>query len=259
MMALIPPTESSVLLEFQRGDRSRPRGHALAYYRDAQAGDIYATYLIVPPIAIDIAKYMPPMFASKVSLADMETVSAIPLPPVPEKVSGVEYLRHLAESREDDLVFLGAMNSSDVQSILVQVAEAAQEYLRTYNVYLGTLPSPDPAREEAKESVQDVLYSLMSERDKLAELAKLIGKLRYAVDGGDARGAEDAAAEIRALGTYLSGKYRVDDLIAGAKQPGARGRHLSELYMTRCYRLSDEDYRAVEQIDGEIRQADSAP
>ncbi len=249
-----------MLLEFERGDRTRPRGHALAYYRDAQSpDDIYATYLIVPPIAIDLAKYMPPMFATKISLADMESVSAIPLPPVPEKVESVAYLQRLAESRDDDIVLLGTMNTDDIQSVLTQVAEAAQEYLRSYSAYVDSLPAPTPEASPnlLGSDVEDVLYGLMNDRDKLAELAKLLGKLRYAVDGSDAAAVEETVAEIGALAAHLPEKYRIDALVDAARQPGDKGRRLSELHITRCYRLCDEDYLAVERLDQEINELEA--
>ncbi|MEE9198239.1 MAG: hypothetical protein V3U26_00420, partial [Dehalococcoidia bacterium] len=66
-------------LEFEKGDEDNPKGHALVYFRAYDdESKVFATYLIVPPINIELAKYMPPMFASKVSLSDVENVSSIP-------------------------------------------------------------------------------------------------------------------------------------------------------------------------------------
>lgn len=247
-----------MLLSFEHGSASEPKGHALAYLRNARAPDeVYATYLIVPPIAIDLVKYMPPMFASKISLADMENLSAIPLPPVPEKVQSVGYLRSLAESRGDDVLFLGSTDVADIPTVLAQVAEAAQEYLRAYNGFLQShpiqAPEPKASAPALGASVDDVVYSLMGERDKLGELAKLVGKLRYAVDSNITSMAAEASEEMGMLGRHLSEKYRVAGIIAAARTPGEKGKKLVELHVTRCYKLCDEDYRSVEQLDGEIR------
>ena len=77
-------------LEFQRGDPDNPVGHAILYFISAEDGEsVLATYLVVPPIKIELAKYMPPMFASNVSFSDVDSVSAIPLPPMPEPVGSV--------------------------------------------------------------------------------------------------------------------------------------------------------------------------
>lgn len=244
-----------MLLSFERGSASEPKGHALAYFRNGGRPDeIYATYLIVPPIAIDLVKYMPPMFASKISLADMENMSAIPLPPIPEKVQGVEYLRRLAESRGDDVLFLGSLDVSDIPIVLAQVTDAAQEYLRAYNGFLKSHPiqAPEPMPALGA-SVNEVMYGLMGERDKLGELSKLVGKLRYAVDSGIGSMADEASEEMGLLAKHLAEKYRVPRVIAAAKAPGERGRKLVELHVSRCYKLCDEDYRAVEELDGQIR------
>ena len=249
-----------MLLSFERGSASEPKGHALAYLRNAASPDeVYATYLIVPPISIDLAKYMPPMFASKISLADVESVSAIPLPPVPEKIQSVEYLHRLAESRGDDVVSLGTVDASDVQRLLAHVAEAAQEYLHAYTTYVETAPAPEPPRAALSVSVDEVMYSLMNERDKLGELAKLVGKLRYAVDGSDQSQVKEAVSEFEALARYLPEKYRVGQIAAAAQRAGDKGSKLSELHVTRCYKLCDEDYGAVEELDSRIRELETLP
>ena len=245
-------------LVFERGSPSEPRGHALAYCRNAAApDDLYATYLIVPPIAIDLAKYMPPMFASKISLADMESVSAIPLPPVPEKVESAEYLQRLAESREDDVVFLGTVDIADIQAVLSRVGEAAQEYLHACTAYLSSLPALQPKHEALGANVEEVLYGLMGERDKLSELAKLVGKLRYALDGSDGALVRDTVHEMELLGSHLPAKYRVKQLTETAQISGDLGRGLSELLVDRCYKLCEEDYRAVEELEGRIRELEA--
>ncbi len=249
-----------MMLNFERGSQAKPKGHAIAYLRSAANQDeVYATYLIVPPIAIDLTKYMPPMFAGKFSLAEMETVSAIPLPPVPEKVPGLAYLQQLAESREDDIIALGVSDASDPQAMLGVTTEAAQEYLRSYQAYIGLQPK---ALEEKPpggqdDSVQDVLFSLMGDRDKLSEVAKLLGKLRYAVDSKDASMTADTTTEVEAVAKHLPAKYHPEAAIAAAKRPGEKGRKLLELHLNRCYKLCDEDYRAVEALEAQIREAEA--
>jgi hypothetical protein len=244
-----------MLLDFERGNSAEPKGHALAYVRDGQKPDeIFATYLVVPPIAIDLAKYMPPMFASKISMADVESVSAIPLPPVPERVEGLDYLKRLAENRGDDVLNLGTVDTSDVQVMLAQVSDAAQEYLRVYSAHIGSLPQDDESVEPNGSTVDDFLFGLMSDRDKLGELTKRLGKLRYAVEGGDDALAEETVVEMEGLGAHLAAKYKVAEITAAARLPQDRGRKLSELYVARCYKICDEDYLAVESIDRAIAE-----
>ena len=249
-----------MILNFERGSQAKPKGHAIAYLRNvANPDEVYATYLIVPPIAIDLTKYMPPMFAGKFSLAEMETVSAIPLPPMPEKVPGLAYLQQLAERREDDMIALGVSDVNDPQTMLGVTTEAAQEYLRSYQVYVGSQPKaldekPPVANDD---SVEDVLFSLMGDRDKLSEVSKLLGKLRYAVDSGDTSLAADATAEVEAMAKHLPSTYHAGAAVAAAKRPGEKGRKLLELHLNRCYKLCDEDYRAVELLEAQIRESEA--
>ncbi len=242
-------------IDFERGDPSNPRGHALLYFTsETDQSQVYATYLIVPPINIELAKYMPPMFASKVSMTDVENVSSIPLPPVPEKVDSVAYLQALAESRGDDLVHGGSVDEAEVERMLYRTSEAAQDYLRLYN----SRPSlPEPVQElagESEENASEVFYSVMSDKDKLSELAKFTGSLRYAIEGNDSSQAEEVLKEMEGLSKHLGVKYRVDELIEAAQTPGPVASRLSQLYTERCYKLCEEDYLAVAELEDEINQ-----
>ena len=52
-------------ISFERGDPQRPKGHALAYFRTRSEPDkVYATYIIVLPVSVDFAKYVPPFLTS---------------------------------------------------------------------------------------------------------------------------------------------------------------------------------------------------
>src|ERR671938_591311 len=48
------------VLTFRAGDPDRPRGHALVFFRDADDPTaVWATYLVVTPIQMDLGKYVP--------------------------------------------------------------------------------------------------------------------------------------------------------------------------------------------------------
>ena len=242
-------------LEFQQGDPDNPTGHAILYFVSSEDGSsVYATYLVVPPIKIELAKYMPPMFASKISLSEIDNVSAIPLPPVPEQVDSLEYLQALADSRKDDLAYGGSIDTTDVERMLYGTSEAAQDYLQLYN-RRPALPEPVPGVEgtptEAGE-VGDVLFPLMSDKDKLGELSKLTGSLRYAVEGNDHTMAGEIRHQMEILGNHLGEKFKIGALIEAAQTPGLVASKLSALYTERCYKLCEEDYLEVARIEGEI-------
>ena len=243
-----------MMLDFERGDSANPGGHALVYFRAYDdESKIYATYLIVPPINIELAKYMPPMFASKISMTDVENVSSIPLPPIPEQVESLDLIMALAESRNDDLIYGGIVDTSDVEKMLFSISEAAQAYLELYNSRpsISVIVEEQLAEGKAAE-VSDVLYTVMSDKDKLSELTRLTGSLRYAIEGSDQAMAEEVQKEMETLATFLGEKYKVMELIKAAQTPGLVASKLSALYTDRCYKLCEEDYRAVAELEKQI-------
>ena len=243
-------------LDFQQGTPDNPAGHAILYFTDhGNESSVYATYLIVPPIKIELAKYMPPLFASKVSLSDMENVSSIPLPPVPEQVENLGYLSALAESRGDDLVYGGVVDASDVERMLYSTSEAARTYLEMYN-RRPSIPELAALREgeEGSSDVGEVLFPLMSDKDKLGELSKLTGSLRYAIEGNDHVMAGEIRHQMKVLGKHLGENFKISELIEAAQTPGLVASKLSALYTERCYKLCDEDYLEVARIEEKIEK-----
>src|SRR5436853_7694101 len=119
------------MLTFRAGDPDRPRGHALVFFRDAEsADDVWATYLVVAPIKMDLGKYIPAAFASQLAgqLAAAGP-SAYPLPPVPERYEGgLDALERLAELRNDDLIDGGTLRMSDPLYALQPVAALGAQY-----------------------------------------------------------------------------------------------------------------------------------
>jgi hypothetical protein len=241
-------------LNFERGSRAELKGHALLYFRsDKDESVVLASYLVIPPVPLNLARYMPPMFAASMPAQDAQAVAAVPLPPLPEPLESYAALTRLAEARDDDLIYGGSLDPDDLQRGLMTVNEAAQRYQLLYADYIQRLP-PAELEEAASLDVSDVLYSLMPERQLLGELAKLAGKLRYALEGGDARLVKETVREMEALSRHVPEKYRVGDVIDAAQQSGPVGERLSQLYLDRCFRLSEEDYAGLRQIEEEIRK-----
>jgi hypothetical protein len=250
------------MLTFRAGDSDRPRGHALVFFRDADASDqIWATYLVVAPIKMDLGKYIPAAFASQ--LAGQLAASgpaAYPLPPVPEKFeAGLEALEHLAELRNDDLLDGGTLRMSDPMYALQPVAEIGSQYAEQCTSYFASLPlaeSSPAAAVSASSSVDvdDLLLQVMPDREKVGRLARLAGTLRYAVEGGDTRLVDETVKDMQRVSRHLTDKYRPAELIEAAKSTEPRGAQLAELYLERCYRLVDEDYAAMADLDSRIEQ-----
>jgi len=142
------------------------------------------------------------------------------------------------------------------------VNDLVQEYAQRYQAYIqGALPVDAPQSSEFIDGpgVNEVLFELMGERDRLAELAKLIGQLRFAVEGNDVRGVQEAEEEIGLLARYLPANYQVDALVKSAKDSSRTGGDLAQLYLDRCYKLADEDYTRLKEIEVQIKVIESAP
>ena len=243
-------------LIFEKGSSSSPRGHVLLYFRDAVNPDeVYATYLVVLPIPIELSKYVPPMMAGKIPQMDAKTISAVPLPPIPERVENVSHLHALAEAREDDLIDCGTFNTGDVEAAMSIVSDIAQRYAEMWAERVTQIHSDETSAVDVDESELDVnavMYGLMSEQQRLAELTKLAGRLRYAVDGQDEVARNEVLNEIRHLDQHLPDKYDLGRFVEVAQQPDQKGARLAQLYIDRYFKLYDEKYEDVLKIDEEI-------
>ena len=255
------------VLTFRAGDPDRPRGHALLFFRDADDPDaIWATYLVVAPIKMDLGKYIPAAFASQIAgQLSAAGPSAYPLPPVPEKFEGgLDALERLAELRDDDLIDGGTLGMADPLYALQPVSDIGTQYADKCAAYLDALaleasPAEAPPSGAAAVDVDELLMQVMPDREKVGRLARLTGTLRYAIDGGDHRLVEDTVGEMERVGHHLSDKYRADELIAAARSSGGRAAELAQLYLERCYRLVDEDYAALAELDRKIDQLKASP
>ena len=239
-------------LTFEMGDWATPRGHALVYFR-APDDRLFATYVIVPPLGLDFGKYLPPMFASQLPGLDLLQNAAIPLPPLLEPVESHAELERLARLRGDDLVYGGVLAAGQPDQLLHAGMSAAQDYAERYAAYVaGAGPAAAPATALPELDAEEVLLQLMSDRDRLSELARRAGQLRYAVEGTDRAGEAEAVQAMERIGRHLAAKYRVTELIAAARAPGPRGQRLADLYLQRAYKLVAEDFDALPALEAAI-------
>lgn len=238
-------------LYFDRGDSTSPVGHALIYFQ-GDDGSILATYVSVPPIKFDLSSYMPGFLATAMQGMDLgDAMVAAPMPPIPEQVAGLEYLRALAEQRRDDLVFAGATIRGDPMRMAGETAEAARLYGEMYGAVaeISVATTPPPARGE----VETDRFATMSQQEQINELNSLTGRLLDSIKSGSPD--SEVEREMRVLASVMPRKYRVEELIQAVRQPGQQGQRLAELYMERCYKLFNEDYLDLERIDREIEAA----
>lgn len=248
-------------LHFERGRSDAPAGHALMYF--TRSGAVVATYIVVLPITLDLSKYVPPMLAGQIPLPDAQAVNAVPLPPMPEEVESRALLDRLAALRTDDLINGGSLPPGDLGRAMTSVADLAARYTQLYTDYLKrelaqapeTPAEPAPTLEPVSDlTANDMIYELMSEQQKLGELSKLAGQLRYAVEGNDQRQVEDLAGDVERLARYLPTSYELPKFLESAKRSDAPGQLLASLYLERCYKIASHDYAALGTIDEQIRR-----
>ena len=241
-------------LNFEQGNQQQPKGHAILYFRSPS--DVLATYIVVLPLMVDFTRYIPPLMASQVKDVGLEQFSAFAMPPVPEKVDSYQLLVELASARGDDLIYGGDVAGEDFLEAAERVNRAVQRYAQLFRSGAAVAHGERALQGEVATpelSVGEVVYSLMNERDKLGELTKLVGKLRFTVEGKDAKQVEEAEAEMRALARYLPESFRISRLINAVKRSVESGSRLTELYLERCYKLSDEDYTGLKAVEEAIR------
>jgi hypothetical protein len=236
-------------LYFERGTKETPKGHALVYFRQKYDPEVVlATYIITLPVKVDVSKYIPPMFAAQMQGMASQDLAGFAFPPLPERVEGLAHLRHLAEVRDDDLIDGGTGDSNDPMELLQVVNELQQEYTGLWQQSLETQALPEAS------TVNELIYELMGERDKLSELSKLVGKLRFAAEGSDSRLIKETEDEISTLARYLPEHYRISRLVQATEMTAASAAMLAQLYLERCYKLHEEDYRRLQEVEQEIQR-----
>jgi hypothetical protein len=239
-------------LHYDLGNPRKPRGHALLYFRNPNDGSLLATYLVTLPITMDMARYLPPAFAAGLPLPGNSPAGPMPIPPVPEPVESLAALERLAQVRDDDLLFCGDVPSAPATALMSATYEAAQRYGDAYQSYLQTVPAAPTAKAELNE--EEVLYSVMSEGERISELAMLVGKLRYAAEGKDQRLVLETVRQMRALAATLPTKYRMDELLEAATRSDAVDATLLELLVDRVFKLYREEYEALPALELRIRE-----
>ncbi len=251
------------VLIYQRGDPATPVGHAFLYFGRRGDQQVLATYIVIPPINMDLAKYMPPMFASTLggaSLAPQATF--LPIPPIPEQVDLVQIVG-MAELRGDDILVAGPpARNAEAAELLTEVIQVCEAYFEAYQARLrvdaSDFPpaSSEPATPSLPEGdsppVRSMMYATISERDRLESLARELGTIQYGVEVGDRQIVESSLAEMRVIAASLPGKYKADAMVEAAARSDSAGVRLTQLYIERGYRLCSEAYEELPTIEAEI-------
>ena len=256
-------------MHFLRGNPQTPKGHAIFIARSSNdPHTIFCTYCVVPPMPFSLSKYLPSFLAAQLSpeeLHDATNVPVMPIPPMLEEGSTLDYLQMLAERRDDDVCDIGTINPKDEGARMQLVAQGCQEYGQLYVSFASTFArAPAISAIEVDEPLtmddldaDELLIQTMNERQRLAELGKLVGNARYAIEGHDTRLLEDTKLRMQRIAKPLPDKYRTNELVNAAVDPGERGARLAELYLERGFKLLDEEYAEIPSIERAIRELQS--
>ena len=184
-------------IRFIRGDSQAPKGHAIFFARSTtDSQTVLATYCVVPPMPLSLAKYLPSFLASQLSPEDLQeatNVPVMPIPPMLEEGNTFERLQMLAEQRDDDLCDIGTVSPRDEGARMQLVAQGCQEYGQYYVNFASSfaqIENRSAIEDEAPIALDDLdtdelLIQTMTDRQRLAELGKLVGVARYALEGHD--------------------------------------------------------------------------
>jgi hypothetical protein len=250
-------------LRFLRGNPQAPRGHAIFIaHSSSDPRTVYCTYCVVPPIPMSLAKYLSPLLAAQIpteELQDVTNVAGMPIPPMLEEASSLEYLEMLAERRDDDLCDIGSLSSRDEMTRMQTAVMGSQEYAQLYAAYKSSFERiPAPATSEAAPlddlDAEELLLQAMPDRQKLTELGKLVGVARYALEGRDTSLLNETKRRMQRIAGMLAQKYRGAELVTAATNPDERGARLAELYLSRAFKLLDEEYADIPGIERSIRE-----
>jgi hypothetical protein len=213
----------------------------------------------VLPIALTISKYLPPIFAAQLppeGLREASGMGVVPIPPMLEEGPSYAQLVIMAEHRDDDLCDIGTIDPANDGARMAMAAEAAATYGQLYEGYASTFPTPQEREQPqiGELDISSLMDAVRSPRDRLGELAKLIGTARYAIEGHDQRLLQETETNLHRIGDPLPEKYRSRELIGAALNPSDRGWRIAQLYLERAYKLLDEEYAEIPRIEREIRE-----
>ena len=245
---------------FEKGSRERPRGHAIVYFKSASDQDgVWASYTVILPIRVDVSKYVPPFLMNQVGDLGPKELSAFAFPPAPERLDSYELLEQLAAARDDDVLFGGTINPNDGSAAMMSLNEMVQGYAE---IYANIAPDVEAAGYDSEHQedgidVNEVLYGLMSNSDKLAELTKLVSRLRFALEGSDIGQMSEAEADITLLASHLPENNNIQMLIEAVKSKRQNGYELAELYLQRCFHLVQEEYTKLGQLEAKIKELEA--
>ena len=163
-------------------------------------------------------------------------------------------LKKLASLRSDDLIYAGFNNSSDSTSMLNIVQSITEKYSKSCTSLssINEISSTNFSEHELP-TINDVMYEMMNEKDKLNELSQLVSKLRFACETSNQDSIAESEQDILLLSRYLPDRYDLNRVVEVLKQNDAKSAKLADLYIQRCFHLAQEEYSEVAKLENIIK------
>ena len=238
-------------LEFKFGSEDNPKGHAIIYFEEFD--EIFASYVINFPIKGELSKYIPEMF--KDQIPDEEMTKMV-FPPVPEKFNGnLDSLIKITQSRADDLIYGGSINSNDTTSAMSKLNALANEYskLCTDNEFneikelIDDIPSSEIELENSK-------FSEMNESELLAEVTKIFGKIKFSKDNNEIDEISNIKKDLQIISTIIPENRKIKKLLDYVELESNNSEEIISAYISRAYGLMNEDYIMVKEQEDLIKK-----
>ena len=241
-------------LEFKFGSEDNPRGHAIIYFEEFE--DIFASYVINFPIKGELSKYIPEMF--KDQIPDEEMTKMV-FPPVPEKFNGnLDSLTRITQSRADDLIYGGSINSNDTTSAMSKLNALANEYSKLcedneFN-QIKELIDEIPASEIELENSK---YSKLDESELLTEVTKIFGKIKFSKDNNEFDDISNIKKDLQIISTIIPENRKIKRLLDYVELESKNSEEIISAYISRAYGLMNEDYIKVKELEDLINKLEN--
>src|SRR2546423_418615 len=146
-------------IRFIRGDSQAPKGHAIFFAHSAtDSRTVLATYCVVPPMPLSLAKYLPSFLASQLSPEDLQeatNVPVMPIPPMLEEGNTLERLQMLAERHDEHQL-------QETRQRMLRVAQSLAEKYRGAELTEAAF-DPDERGARLAELYLERAYKLLDE------------------------------------------------------------------------------------------------
>ena len=236
-------------INFRLGSSKEPKGHAVIYFVEEE--NIFVSYVVDFPITVDMSKYIPEMFADQIPEQDMDKII---IPPVPEKYHGnIESLENLCNHRGDDLINGGSILIKDSTLAMSKLSKIGKDYSDICKDFYDNLSLNKIFSNSKKISSSE--YLNLSESDLLAEVTKIVGKIKFQKDNNES--VDPEIEKVKNISKLLPENRKIKEIINFLDLEKRNSEKIISAYISRAYSMLNEDYIKVKELETEILELDN--